>query len=276
MRKAALNLLFAAAALPALADFDASGWRRRRAVETPAACLAAFEIDDAIYLDAKPGLGDLRLAAGREIPYTLMRLGERRETDLESHRTEDKAARATVFTGSVAVPFDSVRIETSAPAFDRHVEISVSQHGDKWRYAGSGSVYRTPAGERLQVAFGERHARHVRIRIFNQDDRPIPITRVVLGRPAIRVLFRPGQGSHYLYYGNRHARAPEYDFARTLPTCEPARASLSPPQDNPEYRPPWTEGNKWVLYGALIAAVLALGGVIVRFWTGLRTKTLSC
>ncbi len=276
MRKAGLNLLLAAVALPALADFDASGWRRRRAVETQAACLASFEVDDAIYAAANPSLADLRLAANGEIPYTLIRLAERREAVAKLRRTEDEATRATVLTAPVTAPFDSVRIETAEPAFDRHMEVSVSKDGDKWRYAGSGSIYRARDGERLQVTFSEQHARYFRIRIFNHDDRPIAITRVALGRPAVRVFFRPGKGPHYLYYGNPRARAPEYDFARTLPTCEPVQASLSAPQDNPLYRPPWTEVNHWALYGALIAAVLTLGAVIVRFWTGLRTKTLLC
>lgn len=276
MRKAALSALLAAVAVPALADFDPSEWRRRRAVETPASCLAEFEVDGAIYTDASPRLSDLRLAAHREIPYELIRLAERRETVLELRRREDKESRATVITARIAVPFDSVRIETPEPAFDRHMDVSVSEHGEKWRYAGSGSVYRTPAGERLQLTFSEQDERHIRIRMFNQDDRPLAIARVIVGRPAVRVLFRPGQGPHFLYYGNPRARAPEYDFARTLPTCEPAKASLSAPENNPVYRRPWTEASDWALYAALIAAVVALGTVIVRFWTGLRTKTLLC
>jgi hypothetical protein len=276
MSKAGLKLLLALAALPAAADFDASGWRRRRSIEAESACLAAFEVDDAIYADANPRLSDLRLATDREIPYTLIHLAQRRESNPELRRAEDAAARATILTARIAVPFDSVRIETAEPSFDRHMEVSVSEHGDKWQYAGSGSVYRTPSGQRLELTFTEQTARYVRIRIFNQDDRPLAITRIALGRAAVRVLFRPGSGPHFLYYGNPRARAPEYDFGRTLPTCEPTQASLSAPQDNPLYRPPWTERHHWALYVALMAAVLALGGVIVRFWAGLRTKTLLC
>jgi hypothetical protein len=273
--KVALSLLVAA--LPVLADFDVAQWRNRRAVHAPAACLAAFEIDDGVYAASQPGLADLRLTIGSsELPYTLVRLPERRESALGPTRSEDRAARATVLTARAFTPFDAVRIDTSAPAFDRRVEISVSPDGDKWTYAGSGPIYRTPAGQRLEVLLTEQQAPWVRLRIFNRDDRPLPISRIYLGRPAVRLLFAPsGAGPHWLYYGNRRARSPEYDFARTLPTCEPAPATLSAPEKNPDYRPPWTEGGRWALYTALIVAVLALGAVIVRFWTVLRTNTLS-
>lgn len=117
-----------------------------------------------------------------------------------------------------------------------------------------------------------------RVVIENGDDQPLKLHAVQPLTHERRIYFDPRQGggkSLRLYYGDEALGAPVYDFAKLFRADpEAVAATLGSGQANPEYkgRPdqrPWTERHQWVLWVALVAAVLGLGAVALR---GLRTN----
>ena len=71
-----------------------------------------------------------------------------------------------------------------------------------------------------------------------------------------------------VYVGNPNARQPSYDFARVLPSNGlPGDAELGVVEANPLFRlpeRPWTDRNPWLLNGALVVAVIAMGFITLR------------
>lgn len=107
--------------------------------------------------------------------------------------------------------------------------------------------------------------------IHNGDDPPLPIQSVQPLSYERRVYFEPrGRQDLTLYFADEKVEPPVYDYAQFFQESpEATRAELGPARTNAVYqsRPddrPWTERNKWVLWTALIAAVLGLGAVAVR------------
>ncbi len=73
-----------------------------------------------------------------------------------------------------------------------------------------------------------------------------------------------------LYYGDAKLVSPVYDYAKLF-ARDPnaALAELGSPVANPEYTPrpddrPWSERHAWLLWAALIIAVLGLGTIALR------------
>jgi len=73
-----------------------------------------------------------------------------------------------------------------------------------------------------------------------------------------------------LYYGDEKLTTPVYDYTKLFQQDKAAsQAALGPQQENGSYtgRPderPWTERHPALLWIAIIAAVLVLGGVALR------------
>ena len=86
-----------------------------------------------------------------------------------------------------------------------------------------------------------------------------------------RVVEFPAQatGQYWLYYGSSSARQPAYDFAQTRPLrVQPVMVELGAEEQNPAYREtqkPWTDRRPEVLYAVLVAAILVMGFIAVRF-----------
>jgi hypothetical protein len=124
----------------------------------------------------------------------------------------------------------------------------------------------------------------LRLRIFNGDDKPIPVKSVVI-EATVRLLkfaLASGAAPFYLFTGNPDAKAPSYDFAAILAREAPqpeVRAALLAPAANPGYLPPpppvkpWSERYPQLLYGTLAVAILVMGYVTVRFL--LKVKNAS-
>lgn len=204
---------------------------------------------------------------------------EVRETtaSLEPQRAEDAKTQSTVLDvdlGVAGLPHDRAQIETPAPSFQRDVEADSSPDGRQWRFAGRGAIHRLPGGDSLAVRFAEQHDRYLRLRIFNRDNQPLPISSVMIDAPARRVTFEcrvPGR--YWLYSGNQEARRPGYDLAAILSSRQVAAerlTALGPQERNPDYRPPpspakpWSDRHPIVLYGALTAAVVVMGSLSLR------------
>jgi hypothetical protein len=201
-----------------------------------------------------------------------------------SEDPETKSSLLLIDLKQAGVPYDRVRLESEPAHYYRAAELETSKDGKDWRFAATGTIYQTASELSTGLTFGERHERYLRLRIFNGDDKPIPVKRVVI-EVTVRLLKFPlaaGAGPFYLLTGNPDAKVPSYDLAAVLAREAPqpeVRATLLAPADNPGYRPPpppvkpWSERYPQLLYGTLAVAILVMGYVTVRFL--LKVKSAS-
>ncbi|HUL74403.1 MAG TPA: DUF3999 family protein [Vicinamibacterales bacterium] len=187
----------------------------------------------------------------------------------------------TVWTAaSPAIPISEVRFEAAQDAFYRPVSVEASDDGERWSYVASGEIVRATEGGKprasLAVEFPERGSGHWRVTVHNRSDAPLVGLGATLYTTPRHVVFRqePGQ-SYRLLYGNARATAPQYDLARSIDpalVASASRVSLGPAVENATYAnpAPWTEQHQVVLWLALGAAVLVLGGLAVRTLRGAR------
>ena len=116
---------------------------------------------------------------------------------------------------------------------------------------------------------------HLLLTIDNGDNPPLAILAAEPLSLERRIYFDPqGKTTLRLYYGDEKLSAPVYDYARFFHLeASPAQAQLGPGAHNAQYtgRPddrPWSERHTFVLWGAMLVAVLALAILALR---GLRT-----
>jgi hypothetical protein len=187
-------------------------------------------------------------------------------------------ATVRTFKTSLNFPVERVQfsINASAVNFRRDVEI---RGNDNVAFAG-GTITRirmkrgrsTAEKESLVIDFPPRIGwTKYTVIIHNGDDRPLPMEDVQLFSLERRVYFTPSSASSIkLYYGDGKLTFPSYDYAKLFTREENAAlATLGAGRHNPQYtgRPddrPWSERQRWVLWGALIIAVLGLGAVAIR------------
>jgi hypothetical protein len=187
-------------------------------------------------------------------------------------------ATVRTFKTSWNIPVERMQflIRASAVNFRRDVEIRDNDN----RTIAHGTVTRirmkrgrsTAEKESLVIDLppGIRTTRYTVI-IHNGDDRPLPIEDVQLLSLERRIYFTPTSAANIkLYYGDGKLTSPSYDYAKLFAREENAGlATLGARRHNPQYigRPddrPWSERQRWVLWGALIIAVLGLGAVALR------------
>jgi hypothetical protein len=211
--------------------------------------------------------------------YHHERAAEREVMDTASpERSEDPKTKASILTVDLkqaGVPYDRIRLDSGPSHFYRAAELETSTDGKDWRYATSGTIYQTADESSDGLAFATRHDRYLRLRIFNGDDKPIPVKSVVLETTARLVKFRlAGAGTFRVLTGNPDAKPPAYDFAAVIAREAPqpeVQASLQVPALNPGYHPPpppvkpWSERYPQVLYGVLVIAILIMGYITIRF-----------
>jgi hypothetical protein len=186
----------------------------------------------------------------------------------------------TIVTFSVPenVPVERVVFEMSPaqPNFRRDVEIQ----GDKGNWFGSGEISRIHmqrSGQRIDVEQTSLDIRGgtgqgtLRAIIHNGDDAPLKITGERLQQYERRIYFDVASGAEYrLYYGDTGLEAPVYDYAKLFQ--RDAKASEAPSgaevansayTGRPDERP-WSERHPAVLWAAIIAVVLTLGGIALK------------
>jgi hypothetical protein len=120
--------------------------------------------------------------------------------------------------------------------------------------------------ESLEIEPGALRCKNYRIEIANGDDPPLKIAAIKPQSIERRVYWKPGASAPKLYYGDKKADTPQYDFAKFFD--EPpsvVRAELGPEIANAEYvaradERPWSERYPQVMWTVLIIAVVALGG----------------
>ncbi len=154
-------------------------------------------------------------------------------------------------------------------------------------YVQSGTVSRIHVERKGKVVDSEELAidlntfeRNFKVIVENGDDLPLRIEKVQPLAYERRVYFDPrGASALKLYYGDWKLGAPIYDYAKLFARDPNAAvAELGSPLANPEYaqRPderPWSERHGWVLWAAMIVAVLGLGAIALR---GTQDRSEGC
>ena len=221
-------------------------------------------------IDARASLGQ-----GRRPPETALSAGVNRAEDTRSHETI-----LTLDLGARHQPFRGVALEVAAPRFWRGVTVEARVDPApgreavplSWTSLGEGAVYRVEhegdVRESLRVDVCGRH-RVIRLRIRNRDDAPLPIGAVTVMAAEERIAFEAAPGRSYrLAYGDARRTAPSYDLSRTAGDAALFAAQGRPGTIGPAVRQrdvdpvvPWTERNPALLWGGLLAVVLALGAL---------------
>jgi hypothetical protein len=180
------------------------------------------------------------------------------------------------WTGDLGAPTPIEQFQFKVPQRDFHrpVRIFTSVDARQWTSAASGDIYSYGDGEaaqeRLQVNTSGARARYWRVVIYNRSDRPLEGVAIQVKVTPRYVVFRPESGRTYrLLYAQERAPAPGYDLARTAPRDafrQASLATLGAEEANPGYADPrpWTERNPVLIWVALLAAVLAIGGLALR------------
>jgi hypothetical protein len=166
-------------------------------------------------------------------------------------------------------------MDPAQPNFRRDVEIQ----GDKGNWYGSGDISRVHIqrnGQRIDVERTSLDIRGtgqgtLRAVIHNGDDAPLKITGARLEQYERRIYFDAASGAEYrLYYGDMGLGAPVYDYAKLFhkdagasEVPSGAEVANSAYTGRPDERP-WSERHPAVLWAAIIAAVLILGGIALK------------
>lgn len=168
------------------------------------------------------------------------------------------------------VPVTSVSFTASQPAFHRPITVSASDDGSTWTEVAQGDIYRESGSAQLSLDVPEGRGRYWRVIVFNRNDAPVVGLHVRLLTTPRYVVFRSvPEHRHYLLYGNSRATAPEYDFASLTTRGERDSApvvAIGAESKNAAYQSPepWTEQHPWVLWAALLVAVVVIGAFAIR------------
>ena len=190
---------------------------------------------------------------------------------------QEQQGKDTVFTFSVPknAPVERLEfsIDPSQPNFRREVEL---QNDSKVR-VGSGEISRVHMVrhsqkidfEQSDLDLGGTQPETLKVIVHNGDDPPLKITGLRLEQYQRRIYFNSSSAPQ-LYYGDEKLESPVYDYAKLFQKDpQAAEAQLGPEQTNSAYtgRPderPWSEKHPWVLWVAVIGAVLILGAMALK------------
>lgn len=271
---------------------DPVSFRYRRTVPAGSG-LSAIPLDAAVLAHSRVGgaFADLRLVDGanRQVPYVIaggrtplslpltLRRVEPQARELKT-RPPDRRSVYVLDAPLVDLPAASLVLETTARDFTRHVSVGLQRPPDRrhreawfdvlatgsWAHGGADG-----ATEPLTLAVPATAGSALVVAVDEGDNSPLPLTAARLLMPAYRMLFYHPGAPLLLLYGNENIRAPSYDLAmRTPPVAEEAAAELAmgPEEDThgqgsdraAAVLPPS------VFWGALVAAVVVLAGLLVR------------
>jgi hypothetical protein len=195
---------------------------------------------------------------------------------------QDPKTRETWLTldlGARHQPFHAIEVDVTDERFFRQARVE-ARHDPRtpdgavwWEEIGRGALYRLEHEERRRECLridARGRARALRVRVSNLDDRPLRLRGVGLRVPVERLLFeaeRPGR--YRLTYGSAARTAPSYDLARTAGDLAAWGEGARPARPGPPRRlavagdedRPWTERHPSLLWGGLLAIVVALGAL---------------
>ncbi len=168
------------------------------------------------------------------------------------------------------VPVTRITFTAAQLAFHRPVTVSCSNDRSAWAEVVQSDTYREPDSQQLSVDVPQGRGRYWRVTIFNRNDAPIDGLHVNLLTTPFYVVFRQTPGhAYFVLYGNDRAASPEYDFATVTTREQRAAATIvtaGAEAKNTAYQSPapWTERHTWILWAALLLAVVVIGAFAIR------------
>ena len=265
------------------ATLNVSDWSLRKAIPIVSAGAQVLELDPEILVHGQFDLADLRLVSdGRQRPFVREPNPVWRTLTVEP-TSDDPPKQTTVGRWKLKLPYAALPIvaiaaESSATLFDRSVTVYETiddSRGDKVNRVLGEARWRRAPGEpkrSLKLPLAARPTTDTFwIEIRNQDNAPIPLTRVELTYVAPRIRFlAPVAPATSLYYGNPKATAPSYDLelvagalfvAETVVVTGAAEEVL---RGGTWTRLGWSQHGQWLFWGALGIVVALLLGVMRR------------
>jgi hypothetical protein len=116
---------------------------------------------------------------------------------------------------------------------------------------------------------------HLTLEIDDGDNAPLAVQSAEPQSLEHRIYFDPaGKTTIQLYYGDEKLAAPIYDYAKFFrKEADAVQAALAAESLNAEFtgRPderPWSERHNWVLWGAMLIAVVVLAALALKGFTG--------
>ena len=199
--------------------------------------------------------------------------------DLGGEPKQSQQGKDTILTfpvtGEAPVERAIVSVDPAQVNFLRRVEVQ----GDNGEAFGSGEIRRVHMERNGQKIDTEQTSLDLRVNtqgplkiiIHNGDDVPLKITGARLQQYERRIYFDADAGIQLkLYYGDAQLDAPVYDYAKLFQkNADAAQTQLGTEEANAAFtgRPderPWSERHTGVLWVAIVAAVLVLGGIALR------------
>lgn len=173
-------------------------------------------IDGAVLLHARSDLGDLRVvdSEGRSVPFDLRSASQEVEVPLgELQRVEQGEASEI----RLALPADvgsirRVQLSTDEGVFSRAVDI-VRDRGAFSETVRSVIWTGTGTPHSLVIEVNDELGAELLIRVHNDDDKPLSVTGVRAWTQGRELRTRVPEGGARIVYGNRKARAPDFDLA---------------------------------------------------------------
>lgn len=195
--------------------------------------------------------------------------------------TQERGKTIASWRGSEKMPLEHIQIDVDASEvnFSRPAtlfcerekeEFAKEAHFDVMTHADIARVkverkQRKIEYESLEMEPGALHCKNYKLEIANGDDAGVKITAIRPQSIERRVYWKNDATAPKLYYGDKKAGSPQYDFAKFFDeSAAVVRTELGPEIANSEYvaradERPWSERHPQVLWAALIVAVLGLG-----------------
>jgi Protein of unknown function (DUF3999) len=258
------------------AALDVSSWKFREPVKVARAGAQQLELDPDALAHAQPGFQDLRLVQGsNQVPYILERTSISRSLTPTVTATNDakdaQLSRWIIRLPLPDLPITRLSCTTGTPLFQREMtlyEELTDERGEEYRHnLGSASWVQKPdrrnrdfflalsSPPQSDVLFLETH---------NGDNPPIALEKVQLFYPATRLLFKAGSDDElFLYYGNPHVNAPDYDLSLVAGQLLSADKSIASPGTGQQLlKSSWREhqipGRGGVVFWGILALVVVV------------------
>ena len=215
---------------------------------------------------------------------------------LKREDSRDEEARATIFDvdlGYRNLPVEKVALTITDPFFYRGFELygrnseivgvkrptergfAIETRPVPWQLLSRGVLFRVVGPDReaedCSVESLNASFRHLRLKIYDHDDRPLTISHVAVYRGALpSLIFEVGHKHSYtLLGGNLNAEAPRFDLGRSVDGLREGNwpavtAGPASHLESASTTPPWTERNAPVLWAVLILAVAVFAALILK------------
>lgn len=253
--------------------------------------------------------GKLISITGVEISHPdKLNLGNLNIYDGKPEITQNKKKNATVLEipyNDQVIPDSKMEIISSSDSYKRFVQVEAIYQNNEIANLGDGSIFKIKTSSfsfnESTIACGSASnifeypknnrdfekpklipIKSIRITIFNEDNKPIQISKVRIYTPQTAVIVRKADFGSVsgikLYYGNTSNKMPSYDITDILQYVKKDNImlegiSLSKQMRNLYYKPevktqPWLNSNQWILWVAIFGAI----GIMIVYILKLAKK----